>query len=216
MKNERVRRGILILYQLLLAAVVLLSWGSMVFDAQTGQLLADKGLASLKYYTVLSNLLAALAALLCAASLLRGEPPRWVRILKLSAAAAVGITFTVVVAFLGLIYGYRSMYQGANLWLHLIVPLMAMGELCLVRYAPLERRDTLWAMLFTVLYGLGYLGNILLNGRGEWPHTNDWYAFMTWGLGAGLCIYAALVLLTWGIAIALRGVNRRFGEIGRK
>ncbi len=216
MKNEQLRRSLLIIYQLLLAAAVLLSWGSMVFDAQTGQLLADRGLSSLKYYTVLSNLLAALAALLCAASLLRGEPPRWVRVLKLCGASAVGITFTVVIAFLGVIYGYRAMYQGANLWLHLIAPLMAMGELCFVRFGPISRRDTMWAMLFTVLYGFGYLGNILINGRGEWPHTNDWYAFMTWGLGVGLCIYAALVLLTWGIALALRAANRRFGEIGRK
>ena len=59
------------------------------------------------------------------------------------------------------------------------------------------------------LYGTGYAVNIAVNGIGKWPDTNDWYLFFHWGTGVGIGIYAAILALTWGIALALRGLGKK-------
>ena len=59
-----------------------------------------------------------------------------------------------------------------------------------------------------LIYGAGYLGNILLNGVGEWPDTNDWYSFMMWGYPSAFAIYGGLIL----ISLALGGLFRKWGK----
>ena len=61
--------------------------------------------------------------------------------------------------------------------------------------------------------------NILINGIGVWPDTNDWYGFLNWGLPMGLVIFAGLCLITWLAGALIRVVNNYFdrkayGSIG--
>lgn len=217
MKNTAAKPKLQAAFNLLLALMVLWAWLSMVFDPSSGALLSSRGIASLKYFTVLSNLLEAAASLLFAVSLLRNAASRWTLLLKYVAAAAVGLTFIVVMVFLGPLYGYPAMFVGGNLWLHLLVPVLAMTEFCLsFRDLKPTGRESLLCVLSPLIYGLFYLGNILINGRGEWPNTNDWYGFVMWGLPVGLLIFLVILLATWVIALLLRTGNRRFGEILRK
>lgn len=128
--------------------------------------------------------------------------------LKYIAAAAVGLTFATVMFFLGPIYGYASMFSGVNLPLHLIIPLIAILEIIFLSDAAYTRRDNLLAIIPPLLYGLGYLVNILINGMGEWPDTNDWYFFFYWGYPIGVLIYAALLTATWLIGLLMRKLQR--------
>ena len=47
-----------------------------------------------------------------------------------------------------------------------------------------------------------------MNGVGKWPDTNDWYLFTLWGTPVAACIFVGILLLNWGIALALRALGR--------
>ncbi|MBO4678005.1 MAG: Pr6Pr family membrane protein [Oscillospiraceae bacterium] len=193
-----------------------LATGILVFGAwilmirSVAGTLSDTGVRSLRYFTVLSNFLCGIAALIHFCFLaVRKSAPRWVLRLSYMGAAAVGVTLMVIMLFLGPLYGYREMLKGANLWFHLLIPLLAILDHILLE--PGERpsfRDTFLCLIPVVLYGAGYVANLLINGVGEWPDTNDWYLFTIWGTPVAACIAMGILLLAWGIALALRALGR--------
>jgi hypothetical protein len=184
----------------LLAIAVFGAWGRMVVSGEGT--LASTGLSSLKYFTVLSNLLEGFACLYW----LAGKGAQGER-LKFVAAVAVSITFLVVMTFLGPLYGYPFMFEGANLWFHLLVPVGAILEQVFLSKGPFGRKDVLFAALPVLFYGVGYLCNILMNGVGEWPDTNDWYSFMMWGYPGAAVIYGGLILISLALGLLFRKVR---------
>ena len=196
--------------------VGVVSWGAwlvLVFHLVDSGSFAAIGLWSLKYFTVLSNLLNGTISLLYAFRLRRGDVSARLQRWKLTGTAAVGLTCWVVLGFLGPIFGYASMYRGANLWMHLLLPLISMAEYALMDDGcRLPQRDCLFAALAPLGYAAGYILNILLNGIGQGPGTNDWYGFLRWGWGVGIGICAVLLLITWLTALALNALNRRVAE----
>ena len=206
------RRILSALACLLIAAAVLVSWGGMALAVTDNGRLSAPGLWSLKYFTVLSNLLCAASSLLWALwrLLRRGEPPRWLCLLKLAGVASVALTLLTVLIFLGPLYGYRDMFSGVNFWLHLLVPAAALLEYLLLSGVPAPTlRGSLAAILPVGLYGTVYLLNILLHGLGDEPFARDIYGFCQWGLPVGGLIFLALVALTWGMALLLRAARLR-------
>ena len=201
---------------LLMAVIVLAAWGRMTFAIDASGALSASGLANLKYFTVLSNLLEALAALAMSAWLVgsirgRARPlPRSMRLLNYAATTSVGLTFTVVVTFLGPLYGYASMFSGANLWFHLVVPVAAVFNFCVLDPSgPVPLRDAGIAVLPMLVYGVSYTANILINGVGAWPNTNDWYGFAAGGLGTIPFVFAAITLADLAIALLIRLPRRK-------
>ena len=168
--------------------------------------LSARGLRGLKFFTVQSNLFAAIAAAFWLAKRDRRE---WIETLKFIAAVSVFITFTVVVLFLGPLYGFLSMYKGANLFLHLIVPVLAVLEQMFWTEGAASARDNRLAMLPPLIYGCFYLGNVLINGIGTWPDTNDWYGFLNWGYPIGMLIFAGICFLGWLLGKIIRVVQNR-------
>lgn len=76
--------------------------------------LAERGINSLKYFTVLSNLFAGLSSVIwLISSRENGKASETVERLKYIAAASVALTFTVVMVFLGPLYGYPEMFNKA-------------------------------------------------------------------------------------------------------
>ncbi len=181
----------------------------MLFFRDGDALLASSGVENLKYFTVLSNEFCGIVAVWALIRAVRRKAPPM--LMKLMAAAAVGLTFLTVAAFLGPLYGHRFMYKNANLFFHLILPLTAMAEYILlpVPKGGVPFKWTLLTMIPVFLYGSGYLTNILINGTGVWPDTNDFYGFVNWGLPVGIVIFAGIMLAVWGIACALRAVQGR-------
>lgn len=172
-----------------------------------------KGLLGLRYFTTLSNLFAGAVALIVLIYLIRnkektGLPVALAR-LKLMSASAVMVTFIVVVAFLGPVYGFDKLYAGSNFFYHLVIPLAAFVDYCIAE--KIEKnpfRDTAFATIPVLLYGAGYLTNIAINGVGVWPDTNDWYGFTTWGTPMTVVIFGAIILISWIMAVIMRGIHQ--------
>ena len=177
---------------------IMFGWGS------DGGLLLSSGIGAFKYFTVLSNIFSGIVAAVFAVQLARGRKiGSRLMTLKLASTTSVGLTFLTVVVFLAPMYGWLAMYVGANLWLHLLLPLMAMIGFCLFERGELSRGATLAATLPMILYGAGYYANILANGVGEPPHVNDFYGFMQWGIERAPIVFAVMAAITWTVALVL-------------
>lgn len=235
------RRKIVIIFNILLVAFTLLGLGIMLYlNGNEGGLLSSSGWENLKYFTVLSNVFCGIVAVIFLLTQVFGISgkggfqakrqtgtdgptvvlkkkvqmpgyPLWLLILKLTAAAAVMVTFLVVACFFGPIYGYGQLYLSSNLWFHLIIPLLAMVEFCLLD-GKLPFRMTFLTGVPAFVYGCVYLGNILINGKGEWPNTNDWYGFLNWGYGPAAMIFAGIILTSFGAACLLRWINSKINK----
>lgn len=181
------------------------------FNVENSRLLS-KGLSNLKYYTTLSNIFAGVTALVVLLSWSKkgasaDKLSKTLTRLKLMAAASVMVTFLTVLLFLGPLYGFETMYKNANFWFHLVIPLTTFADFCFIEELPdIRFFETLFATIPTVLYGVCYLINIGINGVGEWPDTNDWYAFTSWGMGVGCLIFSVIIAVSWLMAILLRGI----------
>ncbi len=188
-----------------IGVVTFAAWAQMAFLTGDGTLSAS-GLTNLKFFTVLSNLFNGVVAFLYVYWVLRKKPMTQTRTtVKLMANAAVGLTFITVVVFLGPLYGYASMFLGANLWFHLLLPLASwVSFIFFEEQAKLPRKQARCAMIPVALYEVGYILNILINGIGEWPNRNDFYGFLLWGPGVGALFTIGMLLIAWGIALALR------------
>ncbi|MBR0474094.1 MAG: hypothetical protein IJJ19_03755 [Erysipelotrichaceae bacterium] len=200
-----------ILINVFIAIIVPYAWLKMVFSSTDG-VLVSTGLRSLRYFTILSNLLEGFASVVFLLNMKKEKP--WVNLLKYVAAVSVGLTFLVVVVFLGPLFGYLFMFIGVNFWLHLIVPVLAMVEFVIYNREKYTVKDNLIASLPMVIYGIFYLGNIIINGVGQWPDSNDWYGFMSWGLPVGIVIFFVIVAVTYGIGLVLRKLNGKVSGNG--
>lgn len=191
MKNK-VRTGL----NLLMAVIIIIEWGRLCFSI-TGESFMSGGLRTLKYFTVLSNLLEAAA---CILFVWKGN-----ELIKYAAAVSVGVTFTVVMIFLGPVFGYAMMFSGPSLWFHGLIPLMAMAEFVVFNESEMSARDNMKACVPLLIYGIGYIGNILMNG----VLSNDWYGFMRWGYFIGSIVFLIILAIAYLIGLLLRKLNMK-------
>lgn len=193
---------------ILLAVFVFTIWILSFFLWRGDAVLSVNGWTDLKFFTVQSNLLVGIIALVWLVThAVKGAVPRWLSVLKYVSATAVFVTFTVVVVFLGPLYGYRWMYSGSNLFFHLIIPLLAIAEEAIFG-EEISCRESFFALIPPALYGVGYVANCLANGIGEGFATNDWYGFLTWGYGGGAAFFVVICVLAWGLGLALRALQK--------
>ena len=160
-----------------------------------------------QFFTVDSNLLAALASLLMLigqTGLLRsGKPlPKALLVLKHVGTTAVGVTFFTVFCFLGMLYGYASMIAGVNLFMHLITPLLAMCGFCILESQPALRfRSVFLGLLPTVLYGIVYVILVVFQKR--------WLDFYGFNIGGHWVLSCCLMLIaTFLISLGLWALRR--------
>ena len=172
--------------------------------------LQASGIGNLKFYTVLTNIFCGVIALVYLVFILLGKDTGKIRVLKLAAVCGVAITFAVVAFMFGPLYGYPQFYKRGNLFFHLLLPLVAMVEFILVRRPKMPFKHAVFAAIPTLLYGLGYMTNILINGMGgQWPDTNDFYAFLSWGWPVGIMIFAGITLTAFGVACVFRMISNK-------
>lgn len=194
MNKEKIRK----ILNIVLPIIILYEWLDMFYFAQEN-FLSARGIASLKYFTILSNFLEAFA---CLWWLYRKNET-----LKYVACVSVMLTFTVVMVFLGPMFGYAAMFYGPNLWFHLLVPLIALAEILFLVRRSYSAKENLYAAAPMGIYGVGYVANNVINGIGQWPHSNDWYGFLTWGYPIGVGIYFIILAVTYGIGFIIRKLN---------
>ena len=129
-----------------------------------------------RFYTVLSNALCAAAALCVVIARLTGGMPYPVRILKYIFTAALTVTMLTVLLFLGPSRkSYKGLFNGANLYLHLIGPVLAIVSFSFFEKAPMTFPESLWGMTSVVLYGTYYLYRILYAPEGK--RWEDFYGY---------------------------------------
>ncbi|MBQ7064477.1 MAG: hypothetical protein IJM90_06290 [Firmicutes bacterium] len=195
----------------LMLLIVPVAWSRMLLDL-TGGDVRFLGLSSLRMFTILSNLLEA-AACGCFLRAVASPPgsilSRFAVRIKYTALVTVTLTFLVTAGFLGPVFGYRKMFSGVSFWLHLVVPVIAIVEWFCFEKTRLSAWDNLVAVMPISLYGIYYLGNILINGVGSKARTNDWYGFFRWGIPIGVCILLGLLVIAFLLGLLYRKVQPR-------
>lgn len=217
------RRTISLALDILIVIMVFYAWACMIFAWGDNGTIAAGGFRNLKYFTVLSNLLMAAASAVNIIVTIKSkrnstEIPAWTDIFKYVGATATALTFLVVVSFLGPVYKVPGLYSGANLWFHVVVPVLGCINVVISDFGEIAFKDSFKALVPLLIYGVGYIGNILINGMGDKPYSNDWYGFLYWGWGIGMVILAILIVLTWSMALIMRGLHNRTNGVknGRK
>lgn len=138
----------------------------------------SNGAPAFRYFTVLSNVFcAATALLMCFA-----PGMRWVWILKYTGTAAVTVTMLTVFLFLGPNLGYKKLLTGADLYMHLVTPLLAILSFFCFEKRGMTGREALPGILPVLLYGALYLYKVVyapentrwddfygFNKNGKWP-----------------------------------------------
>ena len=156
----------------------------------------------LRYFTALSNLLCALAALAVVVCRLGGgEIPYVVGVFKYVATAAVSVTLLTVVCFLGPTLGYKLMFTGPDLWLHLVCPLLAIGSFLLWDAPDMPFGAVFLGTLPVALYGAVYIRRVrFAPEERRWP---DYYGFNRGGrwLLSFLIMLAAAFLISLGLLL---------------
>ena len=200
--QSNARDNISIVLNAIIIGLALAGVSQMVHNVDTDGALMSSGLDNLKYYTVLSNIFCMIMAIVfIVLNLMNKKCPI---LPKFMAAAAVGLTFVIVAFFLAPMYPDLDMYDGANEFFHRWVPIVAVIEFIMFEQEKkMPFRYTFIAAGTSVAYGLFYLVNILINGIGTWPDTNDWYGFLNWGYPVGIVIFLVVVLMNWIIALLL-------------
>lgn len=173
--------------------------------------LQSTGIENFKFYTVLTNVFCGIIAAVHLIFLLLKKDTDKIRVLKLAAVCGVAITFAVVAFMFGPLYGFPQFYKRGNLFFHLLEPVVAMVEFILIRRKKIPFKYTIIAAVPTLLYGIGYMTNILINGiGGPWPYTNDFYAFLSWEWPVGIGVFAVITLMAFAVACIFRAVcNKR-------
>lgn len=226
MSNLTLRQKFAIACNVFIVIFTLVAWTMTVtgwgLQRSPDAVLMAQGFENLKYFTVLSNLFSGIASALYIIAVLRAagnktQVGHWISVLKLAATVSVALTFLVVVVLFTLIWRLRGMFWGANIWFHLTLPLAALFSTCVLETdLTLRARDTFLATLPMVLYGMYYYANILINGRGEAPHSNDWYGFASWGMEWAPVVFVIVFTVTLLVALLIYTANRLACRVSMK
>ena len=180
-------------------------------EAEEGAL-QSSGIENFKFYTVLTNVFCGIVALIYLVCIFAKKGTEKMAALKLAAVCGVAITFAVVAFMFGPLYGFPNFYKRGNLYFHLLLPVTAMIEFIAVKRRKMPFRYTVFAAIPTLLYAIGYLLNILINGLGgPWPDTNDFYGFLNWGWPIGIVIFTGIPLTAFAVACIFRAVSNKRG-----
>ena len=204
----------LILFLLELAGTV---WMMSGVSEGSGAVLTASRLQSFRYFTVDSNALMGIFALIALGVQIRcgrtgAELPGWYYVMKLTGTVGVSLTMLVTVCFLAPTMGeqWLSLFVGSNFLFHLVNPLLSiLIFLGFERGGKISVTATLIGIIPVVLYALYYLINVLTHiENGQISHTYDWYGFLFLGIrtipAGGLIICGG----SWRIGLGLWRLNR--------
>lgn len=199
------------------ASVFLMVLGSMVWfftphGADGIGNMNQGGVRVLKYFTVDSNILAAIACLLVIPyniqSIRRGEDaiPAWALTLKMIGTVAVTLTLAVVMLYFVPLVGPTAVLTGANFLLHLLCPLLAVVSLCFFeRGRRFTKPEMLLGIIPAVLYGVVYLTRVVF--------LKDWEDFYAFNVGGFWYITIfAIPAVNYLFALAIRAVHNKFDK----
>jgi len=177
--------------------------------------------SSLRYYTVLSNLFAAITSFIWIChgfyNLGKGnfEVPSWVQKIHFISTSCLLLTFVVVLAILipqdysknGSIAFYNYLFKPVNFFHHLTLPVLAIISIsCFEKKPEMNFKITLLSLLPTAMYAVVciFLNLIrVLDGPYFFVriYNQSWYMTVIW------CV--VVMSLNFGLACGLYGMNKR-------
>ena len=180
----------------------------------------SSNLEAFKYFTVDSNVLAGLAALIFIIFEVRlakgkiSEIPKAAYAFKL--AGTTGVTLTMLVTIFFLIPQFRKnwfiLFMNNNLFFHLIIPLLCIISFCFFEPMGIYKLSISWmGIIPMVVYGIAYTLNIATHLKGLEPlKTYDWYNFLNGNLANAFISIPLMLIVTWAISLGLWAINHYF------
>ncbi len=200
-----------------IATTVFVSWIAMMVASPDA--LSARGLGSLKYFTVLSNLLLGITCCIRIPYSLRFMKegcvnPHWLDLLLFVSVIGTSLTLLTVVFFLGPLYGYLAMFAGANLFFHLLVPVAGFLQFeWFGNVGPVSFKESFFGLVPESLYAVFYVANFFTHlVRSDAPGVGpvyDWYGFV--GDANPIRIVVVLLVMaiaTYGISAGVWAVKR--------
>ena len=173
---------------------IVLVAGSVVWDVKR----TDPWTRLFRYFTILSNILSAIASLIVVICALSGTLPFWAQLIKYAGTAAVTVTMlTVLLYLLPASRDWKGLLTRAELFLHLICPLFA-----IVSFLVFEKTSMpLWTIAVGAapvpLYGVLYMKKVVYS-----PEETRWEDFYGFNRNGKWPVSFALMALG-GVLIAL-------------
>lgn len=216
MMKPNLKKALII--NILIVALVIIATVWMVTSRSIRAFAASK-LGALKYFTVDSNILVGVDALLIAISqyrVLKGKSEKvapWLYTFKLVATVGVVITLLVTVFYLGFVVstGFFSLFQGSNFLFHLVIPVLS-----IIVFVFYEKTDCIafkcnfFSFIPLILYGIYYAASVLTHmENGVVQPGYDWYQFFRLGAKSMLIVYPFFLGFSFLISYILWKLNRR-------
>lgn len=187
----------------------------------SGGILSASKLSVLKLFTVDSNILLGIAALIAAideGKVLKGkkaEVSPGSYICKLIGTVSVSLTMLVTVFFLApttaATYGFFASFYYSNFFLHLFNPVMSIVIFLLFEKTDMISRKKIFTALIPVaIYEFYYaLVAILHSSNGVIAEGYDWYGFFIGGIKSAVIVLPLILAISYGIGYTLWRLNRR-------
>ena len=182
-------------------------------------LLNTTGLENLKYFTVDSNIIIGLISLLFSYYeylVIKNKKeyiPNIIYTLKLIGTVGVTITFLTTAVYLApfIPNGYYLLYRNANLFFHLIIPLLSLiSFIFFEKTNKIKFKYTFLCLIPIVLYGIFYASNILLHlDNGNINKEYDFYMFASGGVNSIIVVFLIMLMISYIISILIWYLNKR-------
>ncbi len=192
------------------------------FMPGTETTIASSKVGRLRFFTIDSNLLMGIAALVFLIEeikLLKGkikEINRKYYVFNLMSTSAVTLTFMVVLVYLGQIApnGLYSMYVDKNLFFHGLIPLVAMiNFIFFTNTDKLKFKDTYYGLIPMILYAIYYITNVLSHiENGKVSPDYDWYYFIQGNILKVFFVVPLIFVLTYFISYSLWYLNKKMNN----
>ena len=167
-----------------------------------------------KYFTFQSNIFMAIVAFIYAyfqLQVLRGKKDKIPHVLTVFyhvGAAAVALTFMIVILFLAPGYGFDKMYRYANLFFHALAPVVAMANyMFFIKEGRIRFIETLFAIVPSLLYGIVYF-IVVVSNNAYGDIKIDFYMFGKDGPWIGTLNFLAVMAIAYAMGLLLYFVNR--------
>lgn len=161
----------------------------------------------LRYFTTLSNILLAIAALIYVVFELKGNVPEWVRLLKFAGTVATAITFITVCTFLAPTAAIKSgpgiiwkFFEKNVFVLHLTSPVLGFITFVFFEKGKIEKKLTIVGAIPSFIYSILYLIMVVILKR--WP---DFYGFT---FGGKYYLSPLVIIVMFGFSYLLSMVVR--------
>ncbi len=212
----------IIIFVLVLIGIIFMITGFRFMGED--KLLVAKNIEAFKFFTVDSNALMGIAALIyitCQVLIEKNrikEIPKIVYILKFVATVSISLTFTIVLFYLAPFsnYGFFDFYTNSNLFFHLFVPILSIITfVCFENKYEINNKTILWGFvpifIYSIYYMIGAYSHVV---DGKVTEGYDWYGFFKSGASfmSALLVSVIMIVTTYLIIFTLRTVNSKMNK----